>query len=347
MEKSYLINANTILEKDYFCVIPKNGTTEVGWYQNSIVSQYPPPDVPLNMEYSFDKTTWHKYTRDTDITITEPIYFRGNNNSFISVGSNSDHFIYLKVNNTVDLAGRLNSLSKKWSYTGSATEMPLIHSDSGSLFKNNSYIRSVANLRLNWNITETNTVTAQYKTYAEMFKGCVNLIDSPKFECVTTYYDQLYSEPMFGEMFSGCTSLVTAPNLSSIAITPECYRLMFQGCTSLTTPPSLPSINLAEKCYQSMFSGCIALEALPALPATVLPAKCYERMFYDTGTSYNNGLISTTQDSTYTNEFEIIATSAASDSLNQMFSWYYDDYTRGVQPVINTTYYCKIPTLSE
>lgn len=323
MEKSYLVNANTVLEKDYFCVIPKNGSTEVGWYQNEVVSQNPPPEIPLDMEYSFNKTTWYKYTKNTDITITEPIYFRGNNNSFMSVGSYSNGFIYLKVNNTVDLAGRLNSLSKKWSYDGAATEMPLIYTGSGnrSLFNNNSYIRSIADLRLNWNITSTDTTVVQFKTYAEMFKNCVNLIDSPKFQCTTTAYVQSYSRPMFGSMFAGCTSLKTPPDLSNVALT--------------------------EKCYQLMFDGCVALEALPSLPATVLPSKCYDRMFYDIGTLYNDGILSTTEDSTYKYEFEIIATSAESDSLDKMFSWYYDDYTRGVQPVINTVYYSKLPILSE
>lgn len=375
MEKSYLINANTILEKDYFCVIPKNGSTEVGWYESNYSSDV--PGIPLDMEYSFNRTTWHKYTKNTDITITEPIYFRGNNTTFISIGSLANHFIYLKVNNTIDLAGRINSLSKKFSYDGASTEMPPIHVGSTlgnghSLFTNNTYIRSVANLRLNWNITKDD-YNLQSKTYEEMFYGCINLIDSPKFECITTYYSFVYYDQLFGSMFSGCTSLVTPPDLSNVVLTPKCfqamfdnctslitppklpngtmvekcYQYMFRGCTSLTVPPSLPSVNLAESCYQGMFSGCTALTALPALPATVLPSKCYQSMFYGLGTYLYDSLISTTQDSTYAYEFEITATSAESDSLYHMFSWTYEDHVYGIQPVINTTYYCKIPTLSE
>lgn len=342
MEKSYLVNANTVLEKDYFCVIPKNGSTEVGWYQNTVISQDPPPEIPLDMEYSFNKTTWYKYTKNTDITITEPIYFRGNNASFISSSTISKGFIYLKVNNTVDLAGRLNSLSKKFSYDGAATEMPLIHQGDGqSLFSDNAYIHSIANLRLNWNLTQIGEYASNitFRTYENMFKNCVNLVDSPKFQCVTTLYVPNHSQKTFGSMFYGCTSLVTPPDLSNVNITSECFKSMFTGCIALTTPPSLPSTTLAYGCYQAMFTGCTALEALPALPATVLPSKCYERMFQNIG-GLTNSLISTTQDSTYAYEFKITATSAESDSLNEMFTSY-------VQPVINTAYYCKIPTLSE
>ena len=288
MEKSYLVNANTVLEKDYFCVIPKNGSTEVGWYQNSVISQNPPPEIPLDMEYSFNKTTWYKYTKGTDITTTAPIYFRGNNTSFVSGGSFSMGFIYLKVDNTVDLAGRINSLSKKWSYDGAATEMPPIYHGVSTgiptlMFNKNPYIRSIADLRLNWNITDTDTTNIQLKTYQYMFYGCENLIDTPKFQCTATAYVQDYSHALFGSMFSGCTSLTTVSDLSNITITPYCFQAMFNGCTALTTISHdlLPATTLAEGCYQLMFNGCKALTKAVVLPATILAEKCYDRMFYN------------------------------------------------------------------
>lgn len=167
-----------------------------------------------------------------------------------------------------------------------------------------------------------------------LFINCTLLRTAPTLPATTLRYS------CYAHMFSGCTSLTTAPELPATTLADDCYQEMFYGCTNLRTPPKLPAITLADGCYRGMFYGCTELTTIPALPASKLISYCYNNMFYAT-----NITLTTSFDSTHTNEFRIptfgIGTTGTG-SLTNMFS----SPSAVTSPSINTTYYVNVPVIS-
>ena len=366
MRKTYQIGAR-VNKLDYFCVTPKNGSTNISWeLVNSVPST---PDIPaLNLEYTTDKTTWYNYTAGTTITSSTPVYFRGNND--ILVGD--DWHYQLTANNTIDLSGQIRSLAHKH-YTEGIPTCKIAKGSfrpaydfngveySTSIFAGNTYIRSVKDLRLDICIgIFTNNVL---HTFAGLFKGCTSLIDTPIFEHVingttgstlytgmfqgctslTTIYDMptFFGESCYAAMFKDCTSLVNAPALPTTTLTSKCYDAMFYGCTSLTKCPALPATELASYCYKSMFYGCTSLTELPKLPATTGATSCYQRMFY-VGENESPFLYRDSGSLTpysFRIPYSGTATNFASDDTYYMFN---NGSSAVYTPSVNTQYYCNL-----
>lgn len=162
-----------------------------------------------------------------------------------------------------------------------------------------------------------------------LFVNCTALTSAPELP------SHILTQECYYEMFMGCTSLVTAPELPATNLQPDCYGGMFRRCSSLTTAPSLPATTLASFCYERMFGECTSLTTIPSLPATSLSNYCYKSMFE----WCTNIKISTTQDSTYINEYRIPTLwtgTVGTNSLTDMFKNTWWDVTT---PSINTTYY--------
>lgn len=109
--------------------------------------------------------------------------------------------------------------------------------------------------------------------YAEMFKGCKNLLKAPALPA-TELAEQCYSD-----MFSGCSALNVIPTLPAETTAPACYANMFKGCTSIKEAPALPATELSGYCYYNMFYGCSNLEKAPMLPSKQTASNCYADMF--------------------------------------------------------------------
>ena len=305
MRKTYQIGSK-VNKLDYFCVTPKNGSTDISWVCTSQVSPNP---GPFDMEYTIDKTTWYTYTLGDTITSSSPVYFRGNNRRLWRQEADEYDGIALSVNNTVDLSGQLGSLAHKHATT---QKKPL-----DIKFKGNTYIRSIKDLIVDLNVGRV-VIDSPYDwgnfSCKEMFANCTNLIDTPKFNLtindvvnqttgklifktnigslyesmfdgcsnLTTIYSfpPIYGKNCYKKMFKDCSSLTTTPaSFISDAMEPNACLYMFQSCDSLTTAPALPSTTLAEYCYQAMFYNCNSLVNAPALPATTLAEGCYSHMF--------------------------------------------------------------------
>lgn len=205
--------------------------------------------------------------------------------------------------------------------------------------------------------------------YFEMFKGCTSLTTIPSdLLPATTLKSACYSC-----MFIGCTSLTALPKLPATALNTSCYEGMFNGCTSLTTVPSdlLPATTLAASCYNDMFRDCTSLIDIPCLPATTLANACYADMFYNC-TSLNTirGLsalelkpecyrnmyvtivLSTSQDSTYCNEYRVPVEGTGiekplseDESKRALYQMFIDTNGNLFTPVINTTYYTNVTVI--
>ena len=341
MEKSYLIPCR--MDRDYFCITPINGSTTISWdwrYEGQT-------DQQIDLEYSYNTANWTKYTLGTNITTSDPIYWRGNNKTGFAktTALHPNNLCHLVLNNTCDLSGRLSTLTHKFISASPHTCPNLLLADK-SIFADNTYIHSVKDLILDYIVEAAHVADVEdQKCYAHLFEGCTSLIDTPVFGAAMRNSPELAC----ASMFYGCTSLTTVYDLLEPKGT-GCYTWAFWGCTSLQKPPKLPFTNLTAGCYQYMFQGCTNLTELPRLPATILPRGCYLGMFLQDGDNY---MISTTQDSTYQYEFRIpISGTATYDSqatypTEKMFASSGHADTINRKPELNTTYYCKLPTASE
>lgn len=167
--------------------------------------------------------------------------------------------------------------------------------------------------------------------YANIFNSCP-VVDASRL----ILYAATVPSNGYAQMFYNCTLLQAAPELRATTLNNYCYADMFRGCTSLQIPPKLPVTTLAEGCYSRMFYSS-GLTVLPVLPATELADNCYKSMFH----ACNNIKLSTTQTSTYVNEYRIptsgTITVRGSNDVTDMFA-----YTGGSfkgTPTVETTYY--------
>lgn len=310
MRKTYYIGSK-INRPDYFCVTPKNGSTEISVERTSISGL---PRV-INLQYSIDKEHWVNYTIGNIITSSVPVYFRGNNVIFSRIypdGSTDQYANYGFVfNNTVDLSGQLSSLAHKYV---TVSKKPLL------IIFNSDYIRSVKDLVIDIDVGRVHINSQDWIdcTCARMFNTCHNLIDTPMYDLhINDVYTTEHPNGFFNDLIG------------------HLYYKMFDNCDSLTTIGSLPPMYGCD-CYEEMFNECDNLAALPKLPATTLEPECYRHMFY-----YCPKIkVSTTRTGDYQNEYRIPFTgtgTTATDALQSMFGNTGGSFTG--TPTINTTYY--------
>ncbi len=135
--------------------------------------------------------------------------------------------------------------------------------------------------------------------YYEMFRNCNNMVAGPDIDGTdNSGYGGTTA------MFKGCMSLVECPKFSFETVGSSACREMFMDCNELINPPKiLPATTLADSCYQSMFYSCHKLRFAPELPAKTLVNGCYTFMFADcTELRYVKALFTTniTKDTGYT-----------------------------------------------
>lgn len=135
--------------------------------------------------------------------------------------------------------------------------------------------------------------------YYEMFRNCSNMVAGPDIDGTdNSGYGGTTA------MFKGCMSLVECPKFSFETVGSSACREMFMDCNELINPPKiLPATTLADSCYQSMFYSCHKIRFAPELPAKTLVNGCYTFMFADcTELRYVKALFTTniTKDTAYT-----------------------------------------------
>lgn len=135
--------------------------------------------------------------------------------------------------------------------------------------------------------------------YYEMFMNCSNMVAGPNI-------DGTDNSGLVGtrSMFKGCISLVECPKFSFEKVGNGACQEMFMDCYELINPPKiLPATTLADSCYKSMFYRCNKLRFAPELPAKTLVNGCYTFMFANcTELRYVKALFTTniTKDTGYT-----------------------------------------------
>ena len=162
-----------------------------------------------------------------------PIEYTYSENTFSKSPANYYHFVIEGTN--VQLSGTIGDVTEDYQYW--------------NLFKGQTAITDASNLTLG-------STTAKQFCYANMFKDCINLINSPTISA-TTLDDWCYQG-----MFAGCRSLILAPALIATTLAPYCYFAMFYGCSSLNSAPYLPASTLVDWCYNSMFYNCRSLNLI-------------------------------------------------------------------------------------
>ena len=218
-------------EPNYLCFEVKAGTS----VSLKKVGENPNP----NIQYSFDKKTWYKFS---GLTVENDcnIYFKGENP--LGFNMSYDNYSSFEVSDEFKCSGNIMTLIDG---IGETTEIPRpsLYSFPGC------------------------------GCFARLFEGCTGLTTAPELPAINL------AERCYMDMFYKCTSLTIAPELPATTLATDCYLGMFSSCTSLTTATKLPATILASGCYDRMFWGCTSLTTAPALPATSLVKKCYDGMF--------------------------------------------------------------------
>lgn len=301
------------------------------------------------LECSTDTENWSEWD-GTEVNSSEDgkLYFRGSNNSVISMADPDEWIInsWVLNGNAISCSGNIENLLD-WQTIASGEHPQMGFGCYSAMFEGCSSLTTPP---------ELSATTLEESCYGGMFSGCTSLTTAPELPAIIleeSCYSGMFSDctslatpptlpattlaySCYQGMFAGCASLTTPPELPATTLAGECYSGMFQGCTFFTTAPKLSATTLANQCYQGMFNGCTSLTTAPELPATTLAEVCYSNMF--------NGCtsikLSTTQDSDYTIPYRIPTEGTGTDAtgaLNNMFANTSGTFTG--TPTINTTYY--------
>lgn len=308
------------------------------------------------LEYSKDLETWYTWDGTSIFSgIDNKLYLRGVNNHHISTHNSGNRQGFTCTGSIINVYGNIENLLD-YHIVAQGNHPPMDNYCYEDLFNNTGNIQITSALILP-------ATTLSEGCYASMFSNCGNLLEAPILPATTLakycYYQMFYgcrllttapilpatalANNCYSVMFMNCTSLVTAPSLPATVAFAGCYSSMFMNCTLLETAPELPATTLYSACYNGMFSGCTSLTTIPELSATALVDYCYYDMFRDcTGIK-----LSTTQDSTYINEYRIPITGIGTDANNALTDMFFG--TGGSftgTPSINTTYYTSNTIIS-
>ena len=200
------------------------------------------------LQYSTDDETWHNYTLNTQIELTnigDYVMFKGTNTTFGFDTSYHQFVMSGKIRALGDITSLNNGRGGNFEISASYCYQ--------NMFKDCTSLITPPALP---------ATTLNYQCYYDMFSGCTSLTTAPELPATT-----LANNCYIG-MFRDCTSLTTAPALPATTLTYQCYSGMFSGCTSLTTAPELQATTLANYCYFQMFKGCTKLNYIKAMFTT-------------------------------------------------------------------------------
>jgi hypothetical protein len=184
----------------------------------SITPVWTQSDVEL--EYSFDASSWSDATSGTEIENTSgnKIYMRGKaptSKTLYASSSATNKW----VTDATKITGNLNFLLCD---DLGDLEAPVALDDYAFAFMFYGCTSLVT-------APELPATTLAENCYRFMFNSCTSLVTAPELPATTL------AEECYRGMFYGCTSLTTAPELPATTLAANCYRAMFYGCTSLTS----------------------------------------------------------------------------------------------------------------
>jgi len=251
---------------DYFYltqdVSPFSGTNTIRL--NKIVTDYAPADI--NLEYSFDKTTWTQYgwqgNTGDEISISgyTKVYFRGNNATISPSDATHGYYQFVFTGSKIIKAGgNLMSLLDKKCEASSLQRYCFRY-----LFKDCTLLTIPPSIKaVHFN-----------DGCKSMFQGCTNL------QSIVPMPEDADGE--FNGMYANCTSL-TNVKLSVKNAFNHCFASMFENCTSLKTVEVKADVFYALAC-SNMFAGCTALEkAVLGIYKTNMSGgytQLFDRMFF-------------------------------------------------------------------
>lgn len=225
-------------DKNYLCFEKVEDTIEIAFNIKGTLTVIP------SIEYSFDGNEWVEYTFGTSLTLTDKIYFRGDNESF----SVSGNYITFTSTGFVKASGNIMSLLDK---ECESVIIPTSYCFS-NLFNGCSGLLTAPELP---------ATTLTTFCYFYTFRNCTSLFKAPELPATTLDRFCYYC------MFYGCSSLAELPNLPATNLPQRCYALMFWNCASIKvsetkvgdyrTPFRVPTVGTAienDSLYE-MFSG--------------------------------------------------------------------------------------------
>lgn len=112
-----------------------------------------------------------------------------------------------------------------------------------------------------------------YYAYAQMFKGCTNLLNGP------TSIGCAINSHTFYETFYNCTKLTNAAALTVATIGANGCQSMYYGCTALTSAPAITSTKIETYGCGSMYYGCTSLTSAGDIAATTIATSGLRAMF--------------------------------------------------------------------
>lgn len=208
------------VEPDYLCFEVEAGT-KIAFEANSSSISYISPVF----EYSFDKQSWSKLTKNGVIAENDAIiYMRGDNPFGLNKSNTHYYFYHFYISKPAKCSGNIMTLIDK---IGETKVIPNAYCFN-KLFYQCPIITA----------PELPATTLTEWCYACMFLGCKSLATAPDLPATSL------AERCYYNMFSGCTSLITAPKLPATTLVESCYEGMFDHCRSLVSSPVLPATTL-------------------------------------------------------------------------------------------------------
>ncbi len=276
-------NGNTIWEKGTPIASPFSVVNNVyaGANTCTLTKNGSAPDI--NMEYSFNNSTWTTWAADANgvRTISIPqngrLFLRGDNpNGFNPAHNDTDYYSFTCSQNYA-LAGNINSLFSKYETDKVPTSCFRRFFAGSTTLKVANYMRMPATKPGQW-------------AYLHMFKGCTGLTKPPiELPATNLVNDNNSDGRCYGYMFYGCSSMTTMPIIRATGFGfQSCYD-MFRGCSSLvnqysSTDPTVStttniSFTIADDngkkdsngnsdTFYEMFRGCTSLVNASGITAT-------------------------------------------------------------------------------
>ena len=230
--------------------------------------------VVLDIEYSFDRINWEKYTIGADITIPTngKVYFRGDNETLCSYNILDEVYVYhtFEFENEslstleVEAHGNVNSLLSKVDF------------DQMREFTSSNIIdEPIRDPDMGGGLLQSSGSSLRGRDLDDLGDGDNNddLLDGGDDLSGDILLPQGPTD-IFHGLFENCTALTTSPLLPATTLASGCYDSMFSGCTSLTTAPLLPATTLVDKCYKNMFNGCTSLNSVTCLATDISAEDC-------------------------------------------------------------------------
>ena len=203
----------TINEPDYLWIMAP--TTNLVKFNFERANTYNPGTLPVY--YSFNKSTWHQVSSNTDYSFNgySTVYFKGENfksyNS--SLGYTRIHLHNLSANSTISIGGDITTLINPAGNVFTLTDTSVFN----SLFRN---------------INDSN----------------IDSVDASALKLTSTTLTNF----CYDNMFYG-SKLTAAPTLPVATLAEYCYRNMFYGCDLLESVQTLPATYISKGAYDSMY----------------------------------------------------------------------------------------------